>query len=295
MKTEWICTWSLIPGRERYVEKYSSEGEAKAAMARRIGEHFRWEPYVSSMRKEKDPDYGAAADYLEKFLSCLTFPDRAEASLPHLYGSVECFGDETELSWSCDYGCAPCLSARESSTDEEPGFFAGFCFQRPPKTSPVKGINIHIVQRKNYGTSAYPLMVLLSLRETPATQGEILRVIQKTWDTLMDRKAVGRHLQLLQELGFPVQHGPEGYSYSGEVRAPKSDAPCRPSAYPLLILRVLGDTPKTQAEILRAVQEQYGVQIDRKAVKRHLELLDSLGCGIQKCANGYFRKPEKTP
>ena len=38
MKTEWICTWSLIPGRERYVEKYSSEGEAKAAMARRIGE-----------------------------------------------------------------------------------------------------------------------------------------------------------------------------------------------------------------------------------------------------------------
>ena len=73
MKTQWICTWSLIPGEEEYVEKYSSEGEAKIAAVRLIAENFELTPYLDRMRKEEDPDYHEAADYLEKFLSCLSF------------------------------------------------------------------------------------------------------------------------------------------------------------------------------------------------------------------------------
>jgi hypothetical protein len=45
----------------------------------------------------------------------------------------------------------------------------------------------------------------------------------------------------------------------------------------VLILRVLDGTPRTQTAIIRAVQDRYGVKIDRKAVGRHLELLKSLG------------------
>ena len=277
MKTEWICTWSLIPKSGKFVEKYASEQEAKTAMAQRIAEHFDLKPYLDRMRKDQDPDYQKAADYLEKYLSCLMFSECSEEELPYLHGRAECYGSEEELSWSYNYRHAPFFSARESCIDEEPGLFAGFCFQRPPKTAQVQGINIHIVQRKNYGTSAYPLLVLLSLGEAPATQGEIVRTILETWDTVIDRKAVGRHLQLLQDLGLPVQHGQNGYYYCGEKQPPKTGISYRPSAYPLLVLQVLDGTPKAQAEIIREIQAKYGIKLDRKAVKRHLELLEALG------------------
>lgn len=290
MKTEWICTWSLIPGNEKFVEKYSSEREAKTAMAQRIAEYFDVKPYLDRMRKEKDPDYKEAADYLEKFLSSIMFSERAEDTLPSLDGWVECYSADEELSWSCDYQYSPFFSARESGMDEEPGLFVGFCFQRFPQAnvSQVRGINVHIVERKNYGTSAYPLMVLLSLREEPAKQGEIVRTIFETWDTVINRKAVGRHLQLLQNLGFPVQHGPDGYYYDGENQAPKTGIKYRSCAYPLLILQMLNGTPQTKVAIIRAIQNTYGTKIDRKAVGRNLELLIALGYHIQVCDEGYY-------
>ena len=290
MKTEWICTWSLIPGSERYVEKYSSEREAKTAMAQRISEYFDLKPYLDRMRKEKDPAYKEAADYLEKFLSCLMFSECAEETLPGLDGRAECFGAEEELSWSYDYKYFPYLSARESCIDEDPGLFVGVCLQRLPKTNApqARGINIHIVERKNYGTSAYPLMVLDALRKEPKTQAQIVRTISEVWDTKIERKSVGRHLQLLQDLGFPVQHGLDGYYIDGENQAPKIGNKYSPSAYPLLILQVLDRTPQTNAAIIRAVQNKYSTKIDRKAVGRHMELLIALGYRIQECADGYY-------
>ena len=292
MKTEWLCTWSLIPGGERYVEKYSTEREAKTAMAQRIAEHFDLKPYLDRMRKEKDADYKKAADYLEKFLSCLMFSECSEETLPGLDGRAESYRAEDELSWSYDYRYSPFLSARESCIDEEPGLFVGLYFQRIPKakTSQPKGINIHVVDHKNYGTSAYPLLALFSLREEPATQGEIVRTILETWDTVIDRKAVGRHLQLLQDLGFPVQHGRDGYYRDGEKQMPTAGVKYGPSAYPLLILQVLDGTPKTQTAIIKEIQEKYGAKIDRKAVCRHLELLEALGVPIEHDPNGYYIK-----
>ena len=290
MKTEWICTWGMIPGSEKYVEKYSSEREAKTAMAQRIAKYFDLKPYLNRMRKEKDPDYQEAADYLEKFLSCLMFSECAEETLPGLDGCAECYGTEDALNWSYNDQYCPSFSARESYIDEEPGLFVGLCFQRVPKSNgtQVKGINIHVVERKVYGTSAYPLLVLLSLREEPKTQGEIVRTIFETWDAVIDRKAVGRHLKLLGDLGFPVNKCAEGYYCAGDNCDPRTDIKYTPSAYPLLILQVLDDTPKTKAGIIQTVREKYGAKIDRKAVGRHLELLNELGYGIQQCKDGYY-------
>jgi hypothetical protein len=61
-----------------------------------------------------------------------------------------------------------------------------------------------------------------------------------------------------------------------------------PSAYPLMICKVLNGTPKTQTVIIQAVQEKYGTKIDRKAVSRHLELLGALGFRVQKRKDGYY-------
>ena len=152
----------------------------------------------------------------------------------------------------------------------------------------VNAVEIRIRKHINYGTSAYPVMILLALDQCAQTQEQIIHKISETWDTSIDRKAVGRHLQLLQNLGFPVQHGPDGYYYDGEKQAPKTGIKYSPSAYPLLILQVLGKTPQTKAGIIHAVQNQYGAKIDRKAVGRHLELLHALGYHIQECADGYY-------
>jgi hypothetical protein len=89
-------------------------------------------------------------------------------------------------------------------------------------------------------------------------------------------------------MGFPVQHGPDGYYYGGEACDPKSDIKYGPSAYPLMICEVLDGTPKTQTAIAQAVQEKYGTKIDRKAVGRHLELLGALGFRVRKGKDGYY-------
>ena len=290
MKTKWVCTWNLIPGSKRHIEKYSSEREAKAAMIQQIVQLCDFQPYISRMRKEKDEDYQDVADYLEKFLSCFSFAECEEYSMPSLSGPVECCDYGNEFSWSCNYQHCPFFSARESSCDDEPGLFIGFCYQNPPKakTPQATGINIHIIERIDYGNSANPFLVLWALEEDPQTQKQISKKILEKWDASVERKAVGRHLQLLQNLGYPVRHCPEGYYRGGESGVPRTDVQYDPSAYPFLILQVLDCTPKTQTAIIKEIQEKYAAKIDRKAVVRNLELLIDCGYKIQRHNGGYF-------
>lgn len=169
-------------------------------------------------------------------------------------------------------------------------YVISFNYENPRSVSRdrINAVEIRITEHIDYGTSAYPLMVLFALDEKPQTQEQIIRTIAKTWDTVMERKAVGRHLQLLQDLGFPVQHGSGGYYYGGKPGTPNPNIKYSPNAYPLLIMQVLDHTPKTQTAIIKEVQEKYGAKIDRKAVCRHLELLNELGYSIQQCKDGYY-------
>ena len=77
-------------------------------------------------------------------------------------------------------------------------------------------------------------------------------------------------------MGFPVQKCAEGYYCCEEVCESKTDVKYSSRAYLLMILQVLDGTPKSQAEIIRAVQEKYGVKIGRRAVKGHFELLKAM-------------------
>ena len=81
----------------------------------------------------------------------------------------------------------------------------------------------------------------------------------------------------------------DGYFLEGEPSTPRTDIPYSPSAYPLLILQTLKETPQTRKEIIQAIQMNFGVKIDRKAADRHLELLNALGFNLhQKPDSGYF-------
>lgn len=294
MKTEWICKWQLIPGGRKQTAVYSSQSEAREAMAKVLNDAVDLHDLIRALRQEEGEDCGSSAGFLETFLSDLAIPE-TEAEIPdHLDIPEHCLLEvhaNDGFRWSYMRGECPFLSAGHvyEGENNEP-YVISFNYENPGTISRnrVNAVEIRIYERIRYGTSAYPLMVWRALGENPQTQAQIARTIEQTWNTMIDRKAIGRHLQLLQDLGYPVQHGLEGYCCKGEAGAPKSGIQFSPSAYPLLILKVLDGMPRTQTAIIRAVQDRYGVKIDRKAVGRHLELLKSLGFDLlQKGKDGY--------
>lgn len=286
MKEIWRCQWETIPGDGEHIENFPTLAAAKQAMRQKITESIDLKEYIADL----DP---RAAQFLGKYLSDPQFP-RDEADVPEEYEEPErgeLAVDPGFITWDYPYDAYPKLDTTLVLKDRDDGEYHFMFYYVYPEEATGNGVNelsITIVPHINYGTSAYPLMILFTLRKYPQTQEQIIRKISETWGTIIDRKAVGRHLQLLQDLGIPVQHGSEGYYYEGEPGTPKTGAKYSPSAYPLLILQVLDDTPKTQADIIHMVQEKYGARIDRKAVSRHLNLLDALGFRVRKSKEGYY-------
>ena len=294
MKTEWICCWQYIPSRKKYFEVYPTSDGARRAMAKVLTDAVDLSGYIQALRKEDGEDCGSSADFLEKFLSDLKMPESA-AALPEHYDIPDhClmeFDSYDGFRWGYMRGECPYLTAGHvyEGKEIEP-YVIAFNYENPKSISHdrVNAVEIRITKHINYGTSAYPLLVWWAVRKEPQTQNQIVRTIYEAWDTVIDRKAVGRHLQLLQDLGFPVQHGPNGYYYNEEPGTPKTDIKYSSSAYPLLILQALDHTPKTQTAIIRSIQEKFGSSIDRKAVRRHLDLLNELGLPVVKCDEGYY-------
>lgn len=287
MKEVWKCQWETIPGDGEQVEVFPTLAEAKQAMRQKIAESIDLNEYIADL----DP---YAARFLGNYLSDPQFPID-DTEVPAEYEEPECGEltlDSSFITWDYPYDAYPKLDTNlvlEDSNDSTYRFEFAYEYPEEATGSGVTGLSIRIDPHMDYGTSAYPLMVLFALREEPATQNQIARRILEIWETVIDRKAIGRHLQLLQDLGLPVQHCPDGYYYDGDLGTPKSDVKFTPSAYPLLILQVLDSIPKTQTAIIKEIQEKYGAKIDRKAVVRHLELLKALGVDLlQKPDIGYY-------
>ena len=284
MKTEWICQWQMIPCGKKYTAAYPTQSKAREAMAKVLAGTVDLQKYIRALRKEEGEDCGSTADFLEKYLSDLTMPE-TESELPDCCDIPDhCLLDFDSCDgfrWGYMRGECPYLSAGYvyEGKEIEP-YVISFNYENPGSVSRdrVNAVEIRITKHINYGTSAYPLMVLFALRKYPQTQEQIIRTISDTWDTVIERKAVGRHLQLLQDMGFPVYHRPDGYYRDGEKQMPKAGITYTPNAYPLMVLQVMdGDvTFETQAAIIRAIQEKYGVKMGRKAVSRHYELLQQL-------------------
>lgn len=294
MKTEWICKWQMIPGTGKQTAAYSSQSEAQEAMAKVLTDAADLQDYIQALRNEEGEDCGSSADFLAKFLSDVTMPESEDEIPKHFDLPDHCqleFDSNDGFRWSYMCGECPFLSAgRVYEGENHEPFVISFNYENPStaRGNRVNAVEIRIYERVRYGTSAYPLMVWRALCNSPQTQSQIAHAIHETWDTVIDRKAIGRHLQLLEDLGFPVQHGSEGYFLEGEPCAPRAGIQYSPSAYPLLILQVLNGMPGTQAAIIRAVRETYGAKIDRKAVGRHLQMLKSLGFDLlQKGNEGY--------
>lgn len=284
MKKGWMCR-VVTPDNGQETQKFATLAEAKLAMRQKITDSIDVNKYLSCLEPE-------VAAVLGKYLSDPHFPQK-EADLPEDYDDPDCSQlilDSTFIRWDYMYGAAPRMNTNlvlDDNDDEEYTF--DFWYARPEKAPEpgVKSLSISIVSYIEYGTSAYPLMVWKVLQEKPQTQKQLAKAILHKWGVPIERKAVGRHLQLLETLGYPVEVCETGYYCGEKSHPPKTDIRYTPSAYPLLILKVLSHTPQTKAAIIRAVQERFGAKIDRKAVGRHLELLDAFGYHIHACDEGY--------
>ena len=213
MKTVWDCRCVLTPGSGGHTETFSTFSEARAAMAQRISEQFDFRPYLKELRRGKEDDCQSAADFLESFLSSLELPDSCDDIPEHSELPEHCYlrVDEDGLLWEHDSGEAPQLAARYLLEDEGPDYFVVEVFLSNPKQSKPKKLYISFAPRNIYGSSAYPIMVLNCLADEPKTQKQIVDAIQKRYNCVIDRKAVGRHIETLKALNYNIRHSEAGY------------------------------------------------------------------------------------
>ena len=294
MKTEWICRWQYIPGTTKHFETYPTLELAREAMAKVFNNAVDLKEYLQYLRNEEGEDCGSSAEFLEKFITDLKFPESQEDIPPHGDIPLHCLlSIDAEDGFWWDYHVGECHSIHARHVDYGPEgypYLIDFAYENPTKLLPdrVNSVRIQMDERIVYDPHAYPFLVLWVLDEKPQNQTQIRNKIWENFSTEIDRKTIGRHLALLQNLGYPIQHNVDGYFREGNFSEPQVGIKYGSSAYPMMVLRVLNSSPKTQAAIIRAVQEKYGKKIDRKAINRNLDLLKELEFPVEKCDEGYY-------
>ena len=294
MNKKYRCLWYTLPDRQKHTATYPTLEEARAAMANIIRNAVNPQKYTDRMRRHKDPDITEAADFLDTFFTDLNFPESGGGTSFCESGLGEFHATEEELHLAYYQGeCLVVDACHKQEVDQLPDAFLpeayiiSFVYDNPNKTRHCYGVQTEIWPTL-CGTSAYPLLIWKVLGEKPQTQDAIIRKIRHCYNITIERKAVGKHLTMLQALGFRVQHNDWGYFLGGESHDPEPGTQFSPSAYPLLVLQVLREEPQTQTALLDAIQARFGVKMGRKALAGHLELLEALAFPVEKGKDGYY-------
>lgn len=288
MKRVWVCQWEIARGDGIHADKYYSFSEAVQAMRKKITECIDLEEYIADMES-------VAANYLRSYLLDPEFP-RSKEDVPNDddwelpdHGELALYADW--IQWKYPFDAYPELNTNlvMNPNGDETCFF-DFHYNYPEEAAGhgVEGMNIKIIPCMDFGTSAYPVMVLLMLQDVPQTQERLAKRILHELGTRMERKAIGKHLKLLKTLGYPVKHNADGYYLEGRQCDPEPDAKFTSTAYPLLVLQVLSEEPQTQTALLDAIQARFGVKMGRRALAGHLELLEALAFPVEKGKDGYY-------
>jgi hypothetical protein len=70
-----------------------------------------------------------------------------------------------------------------------------------------------VSDNKNFGNAAYPLMILVALQSECKFYEGIIEKVDLIYKTRIERKAIGRHLELLGEIGYHIFHPIFYFSY----------------------------------------------------------------------------------
>ena len=96
--------------------------------------------------------------------------------------------------------------------DETKEYYFHFNVDRAPK-SKLREVRMTLTPLQYWGTSSYPMLILRTLENSqePLDQQQIISRIENAYDTKIERKAIGRNITLLKDLGYDIQHNSEGY------------------------------------------------------------------------------------
>jgi biotin operon repressor len=96
--------------------------------------------------------------------------------------------------------------------DENKEYCFEFYVDRAPKNK-LRELQMTLTPLQYWGTSSYPLLILRTLENSqePLDQQRIISHIEATNDTTIERKAIGRNITLLKDLGYDIQHNGDGY------------------------------------------------------------------------------------
>lgn len=248
MKTIWQLTYETIPGNGEQTKKYKSFAEAKKDIREIISQIY-LSPYIKAIRTEgvHKAYRTAMADFLESYISRADFfnmnepipsddPDDYEFERnPMIVNDAGVSVDDDDwcdddkeidelddfeiciakdyLSFECYYEGYPHLNTDMVIMDDETKDYRfEFHVDRTPKNK-LKELQVTLTPLQYWGTSSYPLLILRTLENSqePLDQQRIISYIEATYDTTIERKAIGRNITLLKDLGYDIQHNGDGY------------------------------------------------------------------------------------
>ena len=248
MKSVWECTWESYPGDGEQIKKYKSFEEAKKDIRQMISQ-IDISEYTLAIRKGANMSFRASvADFLEDYLSRPdffsvedTFPScDPEEHILHI--SDEPLENDTEIDIDDDYDeeekdkyedfdidiSSDDLSFKYfdkaglrldtnmiTMKDENADYKFEFYFENPNRISnrKTRELYIKLIPKIDLGTSSYPLLILNTLENSQESLGQkdIIDIIEYRYDMSIDRKAVGRNIDLLKAVGYDIRHEAEGY------------------------------------------------------------------------------------
>lgn len=96
--------------------------------------------------------------------------------------------------------------------DDKKEYSFHFYVDRAPRNK-FKDAQMTLTPLQYWGTSSYPLLILRILENSNESlnQQQIISRIEDSYDTTIERKAIGRNIALLQNLGYDVKRDNTGY------------------------------------------------------------------------------------
>lgn len=240
MKKTWTLTYECIPGNGVQKETFKSFDDVKQTvryLISRIGVQH----YTDEMRDGINISYREAmANFIESYVSRKDFfhygdalPSDDIADYPYesekikndsdMYIDDDWYDEDEETDELNDFD----ITIREDSlvfecygdelslrtnmvvmdNDEEFYEFKFFAERAPKDKFQELTIEVELTLNQPWGTSAYPVLILKVLQNS----SEHLSQQEIATRTAIERKAVGRNIALLKEIGYDIRHDGQGY------------------------------------------------------------------------------------
>lgn len=239
MKKTWTLTYESIPGDGEQRKEYKSFQDVKRKIKELIS-NIGVQGYTNEIRDGIHATYRAEmANFIENYVSREDFyhendilPSDDAADYPYeakkikndsdIYVDDDWYDEDEETDEFNDFDitiqedylvfeCGKELSLRTNmvvmDNDEEFYEFKFFSEHAPKNKFRELTIKLKLTLNQPWGTSAYPVLILHALQNS----NEHLGQKQIATRTAIERKAVGRNIALLKEIGYDIRHDRKGY------------------------------------------------------------------------------------